>query len=361
MQRRFQRSNHCCASDRVIVALDMQLAVGKATGIGEYVTGLAHSLRECGVEVAQLSEPGLDPWRFDRRVAWDQIVLPRRARASGADLLHCASGTMPLRAPMPMVVTVHDVAWLKVQRHTRGYARYYFGTFALRRYPHAAAIVVDSSFSRHELLDVVRVPAERVHVVYPGVAADYCGLARRPAGDAMILVPGTVERRKNFEVLIRALRLLPERARIVSVGPWTPYRQECRRFAEEAGVRDRIEFRGYVDRAELLDLYARCALVAVPSRYEGFGYAAAQALCAGAPLVASDASSLPEVVAGAAPVARVDDEAAWAHEITAILRDPQHAESRAQAQRGAAISRFAWQASARTMRQVYEAALADGR
>lgn len=341
----------------MIVALDMQLAVGTATGIGEYVRGLAPALRAQGVDVVELCEPKLDPWRFDRRLAWDQVLLPRRARASGADLLHCASGTMPLRTSMPTVVTVHDVAWLKVQRHTRPYARYYFGKFALARYRHAGAIAVDSAFSRSELLEVLPLAPERVHVVYPGVAADYITLERRPSNDATILVPGTVERRKNLEVLIRALSLLPENVRLISVGPSTPYREECERLAEDRGVGKRVAFLGYVRREELLDLYATCALVAVPSRYEGFGYAAAQALCAGTPLVVSDAASLPEVAGGSAPIAVADDEDAWAREITGILASPSQANAYAAAQRERAIERFAWHAGARAMRGVYETAL----
>lgn len=345
----------------MIVALDMQLAVGHATGIGEYVRGLGPALRDCGVEVIELREPRLDPWRFDRRVLWDQLLLPQRARASGAELLHCASGTMPLRTRMPTVVTVHDVAWLKVQRHTRPYARYYFGTFALQRYPQAAAIVVDSAFSRAELLAVVDAPPGRVHVVYPGVSTDYCGLRRAPNGERTILVPGTVERRKNLEVLIRALPSLPSGSRIISVGPSTPYRAECERLAQQLGVAQRLEFRGYVAREQLLGLYASCALVAVPSRYEGFGYPAAQALCAGTPVVVSDAAALAEVAAGASPVAATDDEAAWSREIGAILDDPAQAHTRAQAQREHAIVRFSWATSARAMRGVYETALRSAR
>lgn len=343
----------------MIVALDMQLAVGNATGIGEYVTGLAAALREQGVDVLELCEPKLDPWRFDRRVAWDQVILPQRARSSGADILHCASGTMPLRVTMPTVVTVHDVAWLKVQSHTRPYARYYFGTFAVQRYRHAAAIVVDSQFSRGELLEALDVPPARVHVVYPGVAADYCAIERRPARNRDVLVPGTIERRKNLEVLIRALPQLPPDARVICVGPPTPYKEECERLAHEAGVGDRLECRGYVSRAELLALYAGCAAVAVPSRYEGFGYAAAQALCAGTPVVVSDASSLPEVVAGAAPIASADDEAEWVRELGAIFRDPAGAHARAQARRPAAAQRFAWSTSAAAMRSIYVTALHD--
>ena len=337
----------------MIVALDMQLSLGTATGIGEYVRGLAEALRTRGVDIVELREPNLDPWRFDRRVAWDQIILPQRARASGADLLHCASGTMPLRVSMPTVVTVHDVAWLRVQRHTRPYARYYFGAFALQRYRHAGAIAVDSAFSRQELLDVLDFPAERVHVVYPGVAADFCRLQRRAAREKIVLVPGTVERRKNLEVLIRALRVLPD-ARVISVGPFTSYRDECERLAKDLGVEDRLQFRGYVDRSQLLDLYATCAVVAVPSRYEGFGYAAAQALCAAVPVVVSDRSSLPEVVGGAAPIVTADDEREWVSAISQILADPQRAQEDADAQRDRAVARFSWDSSAAAMQRIYE-------
>jgi len=340
----------------MIVALDAQLTLGTATGIGEYVTGLSQALREIGAAVVELREPKLDPWRFDRRVLWDQVLLPARARASGAQVLHCTSGTMPLSATLPIVVSVHDVAWLKVQKHAPLYARYYFGRFALKRYAAAAAIVVDSEFSRRELLNVMDVAPENLHTVYNGVAADYCNLERQFPSD-VILVPGTVERRKNIEVLIRALPLIGARMRIVSAGPFTSYRDECLRLAESLDVRDRVEFRGYIGRAALLDLYAKCALVAVPSRYEGFGYAAAQALCAGVPVVVSDQSSLPEIAGGDAPVIPVDDPQAWASVIAAIVADPRAAQAHSGTVRARSIERFSWHRAATQMRTVYERAL----
>jgi glycosyltransferase involved in cell wall biosynthesis len=342
----------------MIVALDAQLTLGTATGIGEYATGLADALRERGVTIAELREPRLDPWRFDRRVLWDQVLLPFRARASGAHLLHCVSGTMPMFSSLPIVVTVHDVAWLKVQRHARAYARYYFGKFALERYAEAKAIAVDSDFSQRELLDVLHVPPERVHVVYPGVSADYRAVRREHPND-MVLVPGTVERRKNFEVLIRALPLIAPRVRIVSVGPLTPYRDECLQLAESLGARGRIEFRGYVSRAALIDLYAKCALVAVPSKYEGFGYAAAQALCAGVPVLVSDQSSLPEIAGGDAPIVPADDPAAWAREIDSIISDPPAAQLRSDGIRARSIERFSWSNSAAQVETLYKKVLSD--
>lgn len=341
------------------VAIDAQLTVGTATGIGEYAAGLIGALREQGVDVIALREPRLDPWRFDRRLVWDQVILPWRAARSGAQLLHCAAGTMPVRSRLPIVVTVHDVAWLKVQAHARPYARYYFGVYALRRYARARRIVVDSQFSRGELLDVLNVPPERVDVVYPGVAADFCEVQRRSDGSKTILVPGTVERRKNLEVLLRSLPGLPD-ARLVSVGPPTPYLATCRELAAALRVGDRVEFRGYVSRSELLDLYATSAVVAVPSRYEGFGYAAAQALCAGVPAVVSDRSSLPEVVGTDAAIVPVDDVGAWRHALREALEGGDSARERARRARGAARTRFAWSSSATSMRAVYERGLEAG-
>ncbi|GAC1304384.1 MAG: glycosyltransferase family 1 protein [Vulcanimicrobiaceae bacterium] len=347
------------------VGLDAQLARGTATGIGEYVTGLAAALRASAIDVVTLESERFDPWRFDRRVLWDQVLLPLAAARARVDVLHCASGTMPYRSPVPIVVTVHDVAWLRVQQHARSYARAYFGAFALGRYARARRIVVDSAFSRDELLatasdaGVALVP-DSIAVAYPGVAADVMHNPRARDDDRpFVLVVGTVEARKNLAVLVRALARSPA-LRIVSVGPPTPYAATCRALARELGVEDRLDLRGYVSRAELLALYGAALVAAVPSHYEGFGYGAAQALCAGVPLIAAATSSLPEVVGDAAALVPPNAVEAWAEALAAIVRDPNGAERRADAQRDAARTRFAWATCARTVAAVYARALVDG-
>lgn len=337
------------------VALDAQLSVGTATGIGEYVRGLARALRDRGADVVELREPALDPWRFDRRVWWDQVLLSQRARSSGADLLHCAAGTAPLASGLPIVVTVHDLAWHQAQAHAPAYARYYFGRFSLARYRRAVRVVVDSEFSRQELLRLIgHYDPERVSVVYPGVAADFAAVERSQGDGQTILAVGTLERRKNLEVLVRTLALL-ERARVVAIGPLTRYADECAALARTLNVANRFEIRGYVPREQLLALYATSAVAAVPSRYEGFGYAAAQALCAGLPCVVSDRSSLPEVVGADASIVAVDDVPAWANAIEDALRG--EGDVRAARVRAAAIARFSWDESARRMEAVYAASV----
>jgi glycosyltransferase involved in cell wall biosynthesis len=107
---------------------------------------------------------------------------------------------------------------------------------------------------------------------------------------------------------------------------------------------------GYLPRTELLALYQRCAVAAVPSRYEGFGYAAAQALCAGVPCVVSERTSLPEVVGSDARVAAADDPKAWATALAAAMCGD---DARAQRVRPAAIARFSWDASAAQIERIY--------
>ena len=338
------------------VGIDAQLARGTATGIGEYVCGLIAALREnTALEIVPLQSARFDPWRFDRRVLWDQVLLPLAAARAGVDLLHCASGTLPRRAGVPIVATVHDVAFLRVQGHVRPYARAYFGGFALARYRAARRIVVDSAFSRDELLGCGGIDPARVEVVYPGVAADLAAIERAPDDAPFALAVGTVEPRKNLATAIAALRAVPG-LRLISTGPFTPYREECLRVAAAAGVLERVEFRGYVARGELLDLYARATCALVPSRYEGFGYAAAQALCAGVPLLCANSSSLPEV-AGASANLPPDDVEAWSGALHALLAGRERAEAAAAVLRPAAVERFAWRTAARTIAAVYAQAL----
>jgi glycosyltransferase involved in cell wall biosynthesis len=340
----------------VRIGVDAQLALGTATGIGEYVRGLVPALRATGVDVVDLAQPALDPWRFDRRAIWDQVLLPLAAANARIDVLHCTAGTMPLVASAPIVVTVHDVAWLRVQSHARIYARAYFGRYMLSRYARADGIIVDSAFSRDELLAVTALDPARIAVVYPGVADDVMKVVRvRDDRAPFVLAVGTVEPRKNLEVLVRAIARVPG-VRLVSVGPPTPYRERCAALARELGVENRFEMRGYVPRAEVLDLYARALCAAVPSRYEGFGYGAAQALCAGVPLVSANAASLPEVVRDAAPLVDPDDLDAWTAALAEIAHDPARADRQAAGRRALARDRFAWSTAARATTHAYASA-----
>jgi glycosyltransferase involved in cell wall biosynthesis len=91
----------------------------------------------------------------------------------------------------------------------------------------------------------------------------------------------------------------------------------------------------------------------VPSRYEGFGYALAEALCAGLPAIAARSSSLIEVADASTVLLPPDDPSAWVEGIAALLADRDAAERRAVSARGAAVSRFAWSTAATATIAIY--------
>src|SRR5947209_19454747 len=99
---------------------------------------------------------------------------------------------MPFIRTLPTVVTVHDLAWHRVQSHTRAYARTYFGTLQARAYKRAAAIVCDSNFSANEYHDLIDA-SSHVDVVDPGVDGRFADI--RPLTDlsALALVRSRVE------------------------------------------------------------------------------------------------------------------------------------------------------------------------
>jgi len=340
----------------VIVALDTQLTVGTATGAGVYARDLANALRALGVDVRELRAPHLNPWRFDRRVIWDQLLLSIEAARAHADVLHATSGTMPIIHTLPTVVTVHDLAWHRVQHHTRAYARAYFATLQARLYKHAAAIITDSHFTATEYKTLID-PNATLDVVYPGVDERFAAIERKPTDPPFALVVGTVEARKNLKVLVKALPTIPD-LRIVSVGPPTPYADEVKKRAEELGVTHRLDLRGYIPRNALDELYATASLALIPSRYEGFGYALAEAMCAGLPAIAADTSSLRELATmfpeAEIPLIPPNDESAWSTTITTLLSTRDAAQRRATALRTPAQQAFSWLSAATATQEIYQ-------
>jgi glycosyltransferase involved in cell wall biosynthesis len=343
----------------MIVALDAQLAVGTATGIGTYVRDLECALTRSGVRVQPLRAARLDPWRFDRRAVWDQVLLPWMAARSGASVLHAASGTLPLVRTLPTVLTVHDMAWHRAQDYARAYARLYFGALQCRAYGNADAIVCDSAFTATELREITGI-ATPIEVVHPGVDARFATLERTPAAAPFALVVGTVEPRKNLLVLVEALARVPD-LHVVSIGPHTTYAGTVQRRAAELGVADRLDLRGYVTREQADELYRTAAVALIPSRYEGFGYALAEAMCAGVPAIAARSSSLIEVASDTVPLCDPDDVDAWSSAIAVVLADRDAAERAARDRRRASVQRFDWDDVAQRMIPIYQSLVREPR
>ena len=132
---------------------------------------------------------------------------------------------------------------------------------------------------------------------------------------------------------------------------------EARALAERCGWQNRIRFIGPVAEADLPALYAGATLFVFPSEYEGFGLPPLEAMASGVPVIGSNSSSLPEVIADAGLLVPPDDVPGWQAAIERVLADGEmrsemHRRSLARAQQ------FSWERTAQLTAAVYESVLA---
>jgi len=313
--------------------------------------------------------PGVElPWSIRTLYpAWDWLGRPRLPAAlSGHDIVHATNhaAVPPVRRGQRLVVTVHDLAfdrfpdlfprrWLSLYR--RGLRA------AIER---ADAIIVPSASVRDDLIDRADVEAERVHVtplaparrwVQVEVAdADREELADLGITPPYILAVGTIEPRKNLVRLVRAYRLLAAQGlpqSLVLIGDEGWGADELRAELAKSGP-GRVVRAGGLSANTLATAYSDADVMAYASLYEGFGLPVLEAMSAGAPVITSNTSSLPEVAGDAALLVDPEDVGGIADALSRVLTDPALAEDlRRRGRERAAM--FSWAATAGATLDVY--------
>lgn len=340
-------------------------------GIGRYVEGLVSALPHEGVELVtfatgsprpdagyelphhiDLGPPG-PPWRYELWHRWRRPPIPVEA-----DVIHAPSLAVPPTSGTPLIVTIHDLAFLRhpevftdrgVAFHRRGLAI---------AYREAVSVLTVSEFTRGELVRAGFEP-ERLHVAPLGIVVEpgepEAVIDERIAAVGVeapyILSVGTIEPRKGLDILAAAFarvrRTHPDLTLVIA-GPkgWLTVPG-----LEAPGI---VRL-GKVDEATLDSLYRRAMLCALPSRYEGFGLPALEAMARGCPVIASDTTALPGVVGDAGVLVPPGNVVRWTAALTELLADDAaRIELAARGLRRAAT--FTWAASARAHRDAYAAA-----
>lgn len=259
---------------------------------------------------------------------WENVGLPLRAWRDRVDVLHCPSSGAPLFSLTPIVVTVHDLIPLLGADGQDAAAAARFKrqlTAGLRR---ARTIVTGSQHTRTDILKAFpQTPAERIRVITWGAdpALQGAGATAPRGGAAFFLAIGGTAPRKNTEGLLIAFALAHDkipsiRLKIVGLND-DRAAAKMRETAAALGIGERVDVSGFIADEALDGLYREALSFIYPSRYEGFGLPLLEAMSRGTPVIASNASSIPEVTGDAAILVDPEDRQALADAMVRIGSD----------------------------------------
>lgn len=302
-------------------------------------------------------------------VFWQQVLLPHRLARGDFDLFWSPLHTLPLRVPIPSVVTVHDLAALRVPETLPLKVRWSVLPFLGASLEHASRVVTGTDVVAGEIAAAFPRARTKLEVVPHGVdpvfspaSADEIRAirARLGAESGYLVAVGTLEPRKNLGLLLEAWEMLddePERPPpallLVGRAGWKDGRLRRRLAALSArGVRHL----GHVDRAELVAAYQGALGLVYPSIYEGFGLPVAEALACGRPVVVAAETSPAEVAGEAGLTFEAESATSLAAALRRLLAEADDPAAAARATRRAA--RYSWPAAAATLEALFDELLA---
>ncbi len=253
------------------------------------------------------------PWSESRpieRVLWEQRALPSLVKQQHIDVLHSPVNVLPIRIPhhCATVITLHDLAFLRYPEVLTRAKSIYHRLFTIRSLRRATKIITVSESTKRDAHDLVGIPLDHMHTVYPCIDKRFTNVTeiekiqafRQQQGLAggYILYLGTLEPRKNIITLIDAYQKLRQehgiREKLVLAGSKGWLYDAIFARVHDLGLEAEVIFPGFVADSEQALWYQAASVFAYPSLYEGFGIPVAEALACGTPVVTSNVSSLPE-------------------------------------------------------------------
>ncbi len=315
--------------------------------------------------------------RGSRFHLWERALMPWRIARDGLDVYHGTFNTLPprvwpLRAP-PMVVSIHDVivTWF-ADSLDDPYVRYCRAVTS-RVVRQAARVLTVSEWSKRDIIARFGADPAKVEVFYNGVHPDFAVdtdparaaemRGRHAGGRPYLFAIGAPLPRKNTAAMLTALGRLHARRRLDHVvlvsGLAEAQRAPFQAAAAAAGLGDHVRFLPYVDRSDLVALYAGADLSIYPSKVEGWGIPVIESLAQGTPVVTSRTSGMAEAGGEHASFFDPDDLDSMAHGIAAAI-DGRAAFDAIRTAAKARARAFTWARAAEVTLRAYRAA-AEGR
>jgi glycosyltransferase involved in cell wall biosynthesis len=292
---------------------------------------------------------------------WASVVGDR-----SSNVFHATEHLLPRFKKAKTVFTLHDLIFKQFPQHHLPRNRIFLSLampLFLRR---ADAIICVSEHTKRDAIRFYNIPEERMRVIYEAAhprfqpftrSSNHPIIQKYNLPKKFVLTVGTIEPRKNLTTLFEVLSQLEDRALpLVVIGKQGWLFDETYRKLRDLGLTERVKFLGYVPDEDLPTLYSAATVFAFPSVYEGFGLPPLEAMACGAPVISSNASSLPEVVGEGGLLVSPTDVRAWREAIERVMSDEML--RRYLAQRGLKqAAKFSWKKTAAQTREVYRSVI----
>ena len=243
------------------------------------------------------------------------------------DIFHATEHLLPRLRHIRSVFTLHDLIFQFDPDSHKPLNIAFLKTMMPRFLRAADAIIAVSECSKRDAVRLYDIPRDKIHVISEGVDPQFTPItdpdrlshvrAKYHLPDRFILHVGTIEPRKNLPLLFEVAAQTGYHRR--HRGQTRLAHQSILAKVKELGVEDRVTFTGFVADDDLPALISAATVLAMPSKYEGFGLPVLEAMACGTPVVASNAASLPEVGGDAVLYAWHDDVRPWISLLTLAL------------------------------------------
>jgi glycosyltransferase involved in cell wall biosynthesis len=267
---------------------------------------------------------------------WYRVRLPISVQwlTGDIDIYHSPDFVLPPTGNIPSVLTIHDLSFVHYPEAFTPALLNYLNKVVPSSIARASHVLADSLSTKNDLVDIWQVPKEKISVIYSGVGSSFKPVTEKDViqrvrqkyelGDKpFIFSVGTLQPRKNYEMLIRAFKPISETTthQLVIAGGFGWMYKQILEEASRLGLTERVKLIGFVDDQDLPALYSDASLFAFPSLYEGCGIPLLAAMSCGVPVISSNASSLPEVAGDAALLLPPDAQELWSENLRQLLED----------------------------------------
>jgi len=374
------------------IAIDYTPAYEQGGGIGRYVRELTSALSQIDTETTyKLFVSGAHhnnlpnilgvnfswkPTRLTPRWSarlWHRARLPLPVEwfTGNIDVFHATDFALPPTLPTTKtLLTVHDLSFIRVPNTASPSLKTYLDAVVPRSVKKANHILADSQATKDDLIDLYDTPKNKITVLLSGVDKRFEPITDTASIEQIrgkyglrdkryILSVGTVQPRKNYSRVIRAISNLQEKGLDVHyaiVGGKGWLEDEMYQTIEDTQLQDYVHVLGFVDDDDLSALYTSSECLILTSLYEGFGLPILEAMACGTPIITSNISSLPEVAGNAGILVDPLDIDAITNAIYSMLTNSslraQHIEAGYQQ-----VKKFTWEQSAIHLKSIYDGLL----